>query len=357
MEEITMKQLFKSTGLRLFAAAVTLLMPASAMAENAKTIAFLMPDQASSRYEARDNPGFQVAIKALCAECKVIYQNANGDSERQAQQFAFVVGMGASVVVLSAVDSEAGAQLVRQANEAGVKVIAYDRPISAQPADFYISFDNEGIGRAITASLIENLESKGLSDADGGVVQINGSPTDGAATLIKNGAYSVLSKTGFATLSEFDTPGWAPPKAQDWMADQIQQFSGQIVGVVAANDGTAGGAIAAMRAAGMDPLPPVTGNDATVEALRRIIAGEQYNTISKPSEIVAKAAAEASVAFLNGDVPPSNVEFLGTPSQLFVPAVVTQDNLKVEIVDKSIVSVEELCGDGLESDCRSLGLR
>ena len=352
-----MKPLFKRKSLNRFAIVSALLLPFSASAEGGKTIAFLMPDQASSRYEARDNPGFQAAIIALCADCKVIYQNANGDSERQAQQFAFAVGMGASVVVISAVDSEAGAQLVQQANEAGVKVIAYDRPITDQPADFYISFDNEGIGRAITASLIEHIESKGLSEGDGGILQINGSPTDGAATLIKNGAYSVLANTGFNTLSEFDTPGWAPPKAQDWMATQIREFDGQIVGVVAANDGTAGGAIAAMRAAGMNPLPPVTGNDATVEALRRIVAGEQYNTISKPSEIVAEAAAEASIAFLNGTAPVSNVEFLGTPSQLFVPAVVTQENLKAEIIDKGIVSVEELCGDGLERDCRALVLR
>ncbi|TIL97094.1 MAG: ABC transporter substrate-binding protein, partial [Mesorhizobium sp.] len=85
---------------------------------------------------------------------------------------------------------------------------------------------------------------------------------------------------------EYDTPEWAPPKAQQWAGGQITRFGPKILGVVAANDGTGGGAIAAFKAAGVDPVPPVTGNDATIAALQLIIAGDQYNTISKPSEIV-----------------------------------------------------------------------
>ncbi len=77
----------------------------------------------------------------------------------------------------------------------------------------------------------------------------------------------------------------------------------KIKGVVAANDGTGGGAIAAFKAAGVQPLPPVTGNDATIAALQLIIAGDQYNTISKPSEIVAAAAAKVAVDFIQGKKP------------------------------------------------------
>ncbi len=125
------------------------------------------------------------------------------------------------------------------------------------------------------------------------MLQINGSPTDAAAGLIRDGIHRGLKESGYKTLAEFDTPEWAPPKAQEWTAGQVTRFGDKIKGVVAANDGTGGGAIAAFKAAGVQPLPPVTGNDATIAALQLIIAGDQYNTISKPSEIVAAAAGQS----------------------------------------------------------------
>jgi D-xylose transport system substrate-binding protein len=119
--------------------------------------------------------------------------------------------------------------------------------------------------------------------ADGsGLLQINGSPTDAAAGLIKDGIHRGLKDSGYKTLAEYDTPEWAPPKAQEWAAGQITRFGADIKGVVAANDGTGGGAIAAFKAAGVKPVPPITGNDATIAALQLIISGDQYNTISKP---------------------------------------------------------------------------
>ena len=129
----------------------------------------------------------------------------------------------------------------------------------------------------------------------GGVLQINGSPTDAAAGLIRDGVHEALAAGKYKTLAEYDTPDWFPANAQEWTSGQITRFGDQIVGVVAANDGTGGGAIAAFKAAGVDPLPPVTGNDATTAALQLIIAGDQYNTISKPSEIVGAAAANVAV--------------------------------------------------------------
>ena len=132
------------------------------------------------------------------------------------------------------------------------------------------------------------------------MLQINGSPTDAAAGLIKKGIHAGLDNSGYPILAEYDTPDWAPPKAQQWASGQITRFGKKILGVVAANDGTGGGAIAAFKAAGVDPVPPVTGNDATIAALQLIIAGDQYNTISKPSEIVAAAAANVAVQAAQG---------------------------------------------------------
>ena len=327
-----------------------------ALAAPSGTVAFLMPDQASTRYEQHDFPGFKAEMSKLCPDCKVLYQNANGDVSQQQQQFNSVLSQGAKVIVLDPVDSTAAASLVLMAQSKGVKVIAYDRPVPSTPADYYVSFDNEGIGKAIALSLVQYLKEKGVPTDKGGVLQVNGSPTDAAAGLIKNGIHAGLQGSGYKTLAEFDTPDWAPPKAQQWVSGQVTRFGAQIVGVVAANDGTGGGAIAAFKAAGVNPVPAVSGNDATIAALQLIIAGDQYNTISKPSEIVAAAAAKVAVGFLSGQPPKAEMTLYKTPSQLFTPAVVTAKNLKAEIVDKGIVSAKELCTGRYADGCKSLGI-
>ncbi|WP_444455191.1 ABC transporter substrate-binding protein [Rhodobacter capsulatus] len=328
---------------------------AAASAQEAATVAFLMPDQASTRYEQHDFPGFKAAMDKLCAECTVIYQNANADVALQQQQFNSVIAQGAKVIVLDPVDSAAAANLVEIAQSQGVKVIAYDRPIPAKPADYYVSFDNEGIGYAIAKSLVDHMKASGVPDG-AGVLEINGSPTDAAAGLIRDGIHRALEESAYTKLSEFDTPDWAPPKAQEWTAGQITRFGDQIKGIVAANDGTGGGAIAALKAAGVDPIPPVTGNDATIAALQLIIAGDQYNTISKPSEIVAEAAANVTVTFLKGETPAPKTTLYDTPSELFVPAVVTKENIKAEIFDKGIQTAAEICTGEYAEGCKALGI-
>lgn len=337
------------------AAASALVAGLFATAAGAQTVAFLMPDQASTRYEEHDWPGFQDAMGKLCPDCTLIYQNGNADVALQQQQFNSVIAQGASVVVLDPVDSAAAAALVEIAKSQNVRVIAYDRPIPDSPADFYVSFDNEGIGYAIAQSLVDHLQAQGVP-AGAGVLQINGSPTDAAAGLIRDGIDRALDASPYVTLSEFDTPDWAPPKAQEWAAGQITRFGADIRGIVAANDGTGGGAIAALKAAGADPLPPVTGNDATIAALQLIIAGDQYNTISKPSEIVAAAAAEVAVKLLNGETPEASTTLYNTPSQLFVPAVVTRENIKAEIFDTGIQSAAEVCTAEYAEACAALGI-
>jgi D-xylose transport system substrate-binding protein len=328
----------------------------AALAQASGTVAFLMPDQGSTRYEEHDWPGFEAELKKLCPDCQAIYQNANADVALQQQQFNSVITQGAKVVVLDPVDSKAAASLVSLAQSQGVKVIAYDRPIPDVPADYYVSFDNQAIGKAIAESLVQHLEAEGVPTDTGGVLQINGSPTDAAAGLIRDGVHEGLAASDYKTLAEFDTPDWFPANAQEWTSGQITRFGDQIVGVVAANDGTGGGAIAAFKAAGVDPLPPVTGNDATTAALQLIIAGDQYNTISKPSEIVGAAAAQVAAKFLAGETPEPKTTLYDTPSELFVPVVVTRENLKAEIIDKGIATAADLCGDRYAEGCAELGI-
>lgn len=340
-------------------AAVALSMLAGGLAQaevKDATIAFLMPDQGSTRYEEHDYPGFAAEMKKLCESCKVIYLNADGDATKQQQQFNSVLAQGAKVVVLDAVDTAAAASLVKMAQGQDVKVIAYDRPIPDAVSDFYVSFDNEAIGKSIAESLVEHLKANKVPTDKGGVLQINGSPTDAAAGLIKNGIHAGLKDSGYKTLAEYDTPDWVPSKAQQWTSGQITRFNDQIVGIVAANDGTAGGAIAAMKAAGLQPQPPVTGNDATIAALQLIISGDQYNTINKPSEIVAAEAARVAMQLLNGETPKAETTLYNTPSKLFVPVVVTAENLKEEIIDKGIAKAEMLCVASYVEGCKKLGI-
>lgn len=316
-------------------------------------VGFLMPDLASTRYEEQDAPLFTQRMAELAPNVEVLYQNADADPAKQQQQADAMIAQGVSAIVLDAVDTAAAASIVVNAQQAGIPVITYDRPIVSTPADYYISFDNEGIGRMIADSLVQKLDADGAS---GGLLIVGGSPTDNAAGLIKKGMEAGAGAGSYEVLATFDTPEWDPAKAQEWVAGQITQFGDQIVGVIAANDGTGGGSIAAMKAAGVDPVPPVTGNDAEIAAIQRIISGDQYNTISKPISIVAGAAAETATAFLCGNPPAAKTTLFDTPSELFTPEVVTQENVKAVIFDGGIYTADQVCTADYADACAALGI-
>lgn len=320
---------------------------------SAAKIAFLMPDIASTRYELFDKPMFEAKIKELCGGCTVVYSNANASAAKQQEQANSALAQGVKAIVIDPVDSAAAATIVNSAKAQNVPIIAYDRPIPDAAADYYVSFDNEKIGSMIAQSLVDHLKA---TNVQGGLLQVNGSPTDAAAGLIKKGIHSAVDPSGFKLLAEFDTPGWEPTKAQDWVSGQITQFSGKIAGVVAANDGTAGGAIAAFKAAGTE-APPVTGNDAELAAAQRIVAGDQYNTISKPIKTVAEAAAQIAYSFAKGEKPAGKTTLFNTPSELFVPTVVTTENLKASLVDTGIVKASELCTSAYAAACAKAGIK
>lgn len=256
-------------------------------------------------------------------------------------------------MVLDPVDSTAAAGIVEAARAQGVPVIAYDRPIPSG-ADYYVSFDNEEIGRLIGQSLVDKLAADG---AQGGILQINGSPTDAAAGLIKKGIHTAVDASGRELLAEFDTPDWEPARAQDWTSGQITRFGDRIAGVAAANDGTGGGAIAAFKAAAVDPLPAVTGNDAEVAAAQRILTGDQYNTVSKPITTVAEAAADVALGFVNGRPPAGSTTLFDTPTDLFTPTVVTAENLREVLVETGEIEVGALCAGEYAAPCQAAGIR
>src|ERR1044071_3048733 len=210
-------------------------------------------------------------------------------------------------MVLDPVDSASAAAIVTRAKQSKIPVISYDRLITGAPVDYYISFDNEKVGVLQAQSLVDKLKKDGKTS--GSLVMINGAPTDNNAKLFKRGAHSVLDDSEFKVAKEYDTPDWSPDKAQTEMEQAITALGKNgFVGVYAANDGNAGGAIAAMKGNGVDPTKiPTTGQDAELAGVQRIVAGTQYMTVYKAIKPEAEAAAQLAFDLLQGKEPTGGV--------------------------------------------------
>ena len=328
-----------------------------------KKIALLLPESKTARYESHDRPLFESKVKALCPECQLIYSNADQNAARQQDQAEAALTNGATVLVLDPVDSASASAIVRRAKQSKVPVISYDRLIVNADVDYYISFDNEKVGQLQARALVDKLKADGKTS--GTLVMINGSPTDNNAKLFKAGAHSVLDGSGFTVGAEFDTPDWSPDRAQQQMEQAITRLGKDaIIGVYAANDGTAGGAIAAMKAAGVSPLPPVTGQDAELAGIQRILAGEQYVTVYKAIKPEAEAAAELAVALARGQPPEAgkvngkvNNGKKDVPSILLSPVAVTRENVKSTVVADGFWTAAQLCTGAYQRACESAQLQ
>ncbi len=325
---------------------------ASSSGGGAKKIALLLPENKTARYEAFDKPMFEAAVKADCPDCTVLYSNANQDAAKQQQQAEAAITQGANVIVMSAVDGKSAVTIVQNAKSQGVPVIAYDRFIEG--ADYYVSFDNKKVGELQGTGLVDAMKANGKTSGD--IVMINGAPTDANAADFKAGAHSVLDNSGYTIKAEYDTPDWTPDKAQAWMESQLGAVSKTLVGVYAANDGTAGGAIAAMKGGGVNPLPPVTGQDAELAGLQRIVAGDQTLTVFKAYEPQATDAAKNAVLLANGQKPASNADKDGVPATILDPVVVKADNIKDTIVADGYFTVADICTAEYADACAKAGL-
>ncbi len=324
----------------------------STAAGGAKKIALLLPENKTARYEAFDRPMFEAAVKAACADCEVIYSNAEQDAAKQQQQAEAAITQGVDVLVLDAVDGKSAATIVNNAKSQGVPVVAYDRFVAG--SDYYVSFDNQKVGELQGKGLVDAMKAAGNTSGD--IVMINGSPTDANAADFKKGAHSVLDSSGYTIAAEYDTPDWSPDKAQSWMESQIGTLKGKLVGVYAANDGTAGGAIAALKSGGVNPLPPVTGQDAELAAIQRIIAGDQALTIYKAIKPEAEDAAKAALALSNKQKPEAATDKEGVPATLLAPVVVTKDNIKDTVVADGFYKVSDICTAEYAKACAAAGL-
>ena len=324
-----------------------------------KKIALLLPETKTARYESKDRPLFEADVAKLCG-AQVLYSNANQDAPTQQNQADAAITNGANVLVLDPVDGAAAAAIATKAKTAKVPVVSYDRLILNAPVDYYISFDNAGVGKLQGTALLAALNGKQNAQ----VVMINGDPTDNNATLFKQGAHSVLDSTT-KVVKEYDTPTWSPDNAQKEMTQALTALNNKVDGVLAANDGTAGGAIAAMKAAGLNPLPPITGQDAELAAIQRVVAGTQTMTVYKAIVPEAEKAAELACDLATGKTVPSsmtggkttNNKAADVPSILLTPVALTKANVKDTVIADKFWTLADICTADFVAACTAAGIK
>jgi D-xylose transport system substrate-binding protein len=333
-------------------------------AGSATKIAFLMPESQTLRYDSKDRPAFVDKVKALCASCAVIYSNADGDPAKQQQQAEAALTNGAKVLVIDPADSASAAVIAARAAAANVPVVAYDRLIDNAPVNYYISFDNVKVGQLQGQALVDDLAAQGKTNAP--IIMLNGDPKTATARQFKQGALQAIEAGKLQIAKASDTPDWSPSNAQQEMDQAITALGPTgFAGVYAANDDLAGGAVAAMKSAGINPATrPLTGQDATLAGVQRVISGEQYMTIYKATAQEAQAAAALAVTLAQGAKPDAGAYSRTTsngknniPSLLLEPIAVTQKNLEDTVFRDQYWTVAQVCTQSYATACANLGIR
>ncbi|ARZ67211.1 ABC transporter substrate-binding protein [Streptomyces albireticuli] len=327
----------------------------------ALTIGLLLPENQTARYERFDKPLIEKKIKELAgSDTTVLYENAKQDASVQQQQVDTMITKKVDALIVDAVDAKSIASSVKKANDKGIPVVAYDR-LAEGPIKAYTSVDNERVGKIQGESLLKEL---GDDAAKGEIVMMNGSVTDPNAKMYKDGAHSVLDgkvKIG----KEYDTKEWKPENANENMKGALSSLGkDKIVGVYSANDGMAGGIITALKSAGFDKLPPVTGQDAELSAVQRILSDEQFMSVYKPYKPEADAAAEMAVALARGKtldgVAKSTVDS-GTakkvPAIIVTPFALTKADIGQYVGKEGFFNLDEICTAKYKAQCDKAGLK
>ena len=322
-------------------------------------VAVLLPDSKSSvRWETQDRRFLNAAFTKAGVKHTIV--NAEGDKAAQLTQAEQALTNGAKVLLLVDLDAGSGAAIIKKAHAAGAKVIDYDRLTLGGGADFYVSFDNEAVGRLQGEGL-----TKCLASATKPVIaELNGSPTDNNATLFANGYNSVLDpkyKDGtFVKGPNQSVPEWDNQKALTIFEQMLQKTNNKIDGVLAANDGLGNAAISALKARKLKQLP-VTGQDATAQGIQNILSGDQCMTVYKAVKAEADAAATLAIALAKGVAPTSATKTVDnggtqTPAVLLVPVSVTKDNINDTVIKDGFLKTSEICTGKYAKLCTDAGI-
>lgn len=291
-----------------------------------------------------------VVSKAAELGADVLVQAANGDDTRQIQDIEALISRGVDVLIVVPHNGAAMAKAVTLAHDAGIPVISYDRLITGADVDLYVSFDSVAVGEAQAKYMLAKLKAKGPGKHR--IVRIFGAKTDNNALLFKQGQDNLVkpavARGEIEIVHEDWAENWTPENAKKIMNAALTKHGNGIDGVLAANDGTAGGAIQALLEEGLAGKVIVTGQDAELAACQRILAGTQAVTIYKP---VAKIATEAAVAAFKIAKGRPVVALAQTdngkvkvPSIMLEVVAVTKDNMAETIVRDGVHTRAELDG-------------
>jgi D-xylose transport system substrate-binding protein len=321
-------------------------------------VAVLLPDSKSSvRWETVDRPFLKKAFDDAGVGNEI--QNAEGDKATQQQQAEQAITNGAKVLLLVNLDSGSGAAIAANAKSQGVSVIDYDRLTLNGDSDYYVSFDNEAVGKLQGEGLVKCLgNTNGQS-----IAELNGSPTDNNATLFKKGYDGVLKPLydsgKLKKVADQSVPDWDNQKALTIFEQMLEKSGNKIDGVLAANDGLGNAAISALKQRKL-PQIPVTGQDATLQGIQNIVTGDQCMTVYKAIKKEADAAAKIAIGLAKGEKPTlSDTINNGTkdiPADFETPVAVTKDNIKQYIGEPDFPTREDICAGKLEAKCKAIGL-
>ncbi|MFD9328184.1 sugar ABC transporter substrate-binding protein [Streptomyces sp. NPDC060065] len=326
-------------------------------------VGLLLPETENTRYEKFDYPIIKSEVAKLTNnKGSVVYANAGADAKKQSTQLQEMVDAKVDVLLVDAVDSKAIASGVQKAKDAGIPVIAYDR-LAQGPIDAYVSFDNELVGEVQGKALVSELGSGAASKK---IIMMNGSVTDPNAAQFKAGAMTEL-KDKVVIAKTYDTKDWLPAEAKKNMEKAIEAVGlDNIAGVYSANDGIAGAVIDVMKTMGVNTVPPVTGQDAELNAVQRIVKGDQFMSVYKSYPQEASAAAEMAVARVQG----RSIEFdalasdkVDSPTNENIPASLvpvvglTQTNIQDTVIQDGIYKIKDICTADYESACEAIDLK
>jgi D-xylose transport system substrate-binding protein len=316
----------------LLASVLALLCNPAAMADakNPK-IGFSIDDLRLERW-ARDRDYFTAAAEQLGA--KVYVQSADANEQRQISQIENLISRGVDVIVIVPFNATVLNNVVAEAKKAKVKVVSYDRLILNADIDAYISFDNEKVGE---------MQAQGVLNAQpkGNYFLLGGAPTDNNAKILREGQMKVLQpaidKGDIKVVGQQWVKEWNPTEALSIIENALTANANKIDGIVASNDATAGGAIQALNAQKLAGKVPVSGQDADLAAIKRVIAGTQTMTVYKPLKLIASEAAKLSVQLVRNEKPAYNSEYDNGSKKvdtiLLKPTPLTKDNVNLLVED------------------------
>ncbi len=339
----------KKTGALLVAASVSALLAGPVMAEG-KTIGVSWSNFQEERWKT-DEAAMKAAIEA--AGDTYISADAQSSAAKQLTDVEALIAQGADALILLAQDSGAIGPAVEKATAEGIPVVGYDRLIE-NPDAFYITFDNVEVGRMQARAVLEAMP-------EGNYAFIKGSSSDPNADFLFGGQMEVLQEAMDAgkikNVGEAYTDGWKPENAQRNMEQILTANDNNIDAVVASNDGTAGGVVAALAAQGLDGSVPVSGQDGDHAALNRVARGTQTVSVWKDARELGKGAAQIATMLADGkamaDIPGA-VKWSGGPggvemdAMFLAPVPVTADNLNA-VVDAGWIEKGKLCDGAAES--------